>query len=118
MDFLLFEIMVEGKLASSSSSPVFPSGMSCYFSDVSLNIKLAYRKNNARGNSLRALNQQSSCQLPVSGIDMLLSFTDKHTEIYQDIFCCLVLIKDRNPAFRVTETEPDYLSLETELLPY
>lgn len=92
--------------------------MICYFSDVSLNTKLAYRKNNASGNSLKALTHPSSCQLPVSGIDMLLSFADMHTDICQDIFYSLILIKDRNSAFYVTETEPDYLSLEAELLPH
>lgn len=84
--------------------------MSCSFCDASLNKKLAYRKYNASGKSLTALNQQSSCQLPVSHIDILLSFADKHTEICQDIFCYVLLIKDKNPAFYVTETEPDYLS--------
>lgn len=92
--------------------------MTRYFSDVCLNTQLAYRKNNASGNSLRALTQPSSCQLPVSGIDMLLSFAAKHTDICQDIFYSLILIKDRNSAFYVTETEPDYLSLEAELLPH
>lgn len=100
----------QAALVRQKAKSYFPPGMSCSFPDASLNKKLAYRKHNARGNSLTELNQQSSCQLPVSNIDILLFFADKHTEICQDIFCYLLLIKDKNPAFYVTETEPDYLS--------
>lgn len=52
---------------------------------------------------MKTLNQQSSCKLPASNVDILLFSADKQAEICQGVFCCHLLIKDKSSAFYVAE---------------